>query len=69
MSDKEKVLLRHPHAVSDLIDPLCETDRPAPQAGGCFVILINPDLGAQELGFGNTEEEAWRNAAERLNAP
>ena len=51
-ADKEKVLAKWPDAYSD-------------KASGQHLICLNENKSARILGYGNTESEAWADAARR----
>src|SRR5438128_2103352 len=62
MTPKEGVLTRYPEAVAVHQDPIYVMGQKAPVREGGWVVLSAPYLGAQLLGSGQEEADAWLNA-------
>lgn len=63
MTAKELVLSRFPHAEAIHREPVYVIGQKEPYMEGGWVVLSTPALGAERLGSGKTEEQAWSTAA------
>ncbi|WP_337176574.1 hypothetical protein [Paludisphaera sp.] len=62
-SARELVRSRHPQADAVFQKPIHALGQPTPISEGGWVVFSAPTLGAQVLGRGATEDEAWSDAA------
>ncbi len=68
MTPQEMVRSRYPHADALNQKPVHVSGQPAHFPEGGWVVLSAPVLGAEVLGNGSTEEEAWSVAAKQVKA-
>jgi hypothetical protein len=68
-SYQDVVLARYPHAAAKHHEPIRQLGQSAPYQEGYWSIISAKEMGATELGRGDTEEEAWENAASNLGGP
>ena len=68
MSDEETVIASYPNAVAKENTEVSQLGQSAPYQAGYWGIYSGPGLGADEIGRGDTEDEAWADAAQRLMA-
>jgi hypothetical protein len=68
MTSKEFVLSRFPQAVAFYRQPVYVMNQKEPLAKGAWVVQSNTTLGAEQLGTGQTEEQAWSMVATTIRA-
>ncbi len=68
MSDQDKVRDKYPNAEAEENEPLKELGQEADYTSEWWRIKSQGGLAFFELGAGVTEDEAWADAARRLDA-
>ena len=68
MTDEEKVRKKYPLAEASEVEPVLEQGQIAPVQWGYWWISDQPGLGGEEIGRGDTKDEAWADAASKLPA-
>jgi hypothetical protein len=69
MSDEDKVLERYPNAEANEVEPVLQYGQTTPIQPGYWWISDQLGQGGSEIGRGESEEEAWADAASKLNSP
>jgi hypothetical protein len=66
MSSQELVLQSYPYAAIVEIPPVMHSRTFSPVQPGYWIIYAGVALGSLEVGRGSTQEEAWADAAAKL---